>query len=140
MSFFDRIKVNALNVLDDREFQDLTIINFSDNGRQCVNASLLGSAPAALSCNDLILFRFSRKRAKQNWLQNTVFTYRSSEFFELFIPKGLARLIRIAEDEVYWNIVRVARCNVGRSIGVDGPSSRVVAKECGEASSKRFSI
>ena len=50
---FDRVQVLPLDVLEDRDFQRLLIVEVADNDGYFVKPRLLGGAPAPLAGDDL---------------------------------------------------------------------------------------
>ncbi len=54
LTFFDRVQVLALHVLDDGDFDRLMISERTHDNRHGVKIGKLGRAPAAFAGNDLI--------------------------------------------------------------------------------------
>jgi hypothetical protein len=54
LRLFDRVQVGALDVLDDRDFQHLGIVEVPHDDGQFVNLRPLGGPPAPFAGNDLI--------------------------------------------------------------------------------------
>src|SRR5262245_27586722 len=72
LRFFDRIQIRTLYILDDRNFEDLNVIELTDDRGYCVQTRLLRGTPATLARNDLVAPGRVRQRTDQDGLQHTV--------------------------------------------------------------------
>ena len=92
---FDRVQIRALDVFDDRNFQDLKIIVVADHGRYFVNLSKLGGTPASFAGNNLKFLRFSWILTDDKRLDDPSSTDGFSQVFEIARIEPTPGLIRV---------------------------------------------
>ena len=135
MRLFDGVEIDALNVLDDRELEDLAVVELADDRRNDVQARQLRGPPATLAGNDLIGTRGAGIGAKDDRLDDAVFTDRAREILEFPVPERLPRLARIGSDQVDGD--RRGCAGLGRL----GPRHRLrIAEQRREAAAKAAPI
>ena len=93
--FLQRIEIGALNVLDDRKLERLTIADFKQHDRHFMQAGELRRAPAPFAGDDLVLIRGAARRAHQDRLDDAVLADRGRKLVKLGIGENAARIARI---------------------------------------------
>ena len=100
LGFFERVKVFALEVFDEGQFESGAIIGLADNGRDFLPAELLGGAPAPFAGNQL---KAVRPGAHDQRLNDALRFDGIGEFLERFGGEFLAWLKRARSNSVQWN-------------------------------------
>ena len=91
-SFFDRVEISPLNVLDQSDFEHLLVVHLPDHHRNLVEPRSLRSSPAAFAGNDLKSVRIVRIRANKKRLNDPVPIDRGRELGEVVIVEVSSRL------------------------------------------------
>jgi hypothetical protein len=94
LRLFDRVEVGALDVLDDRDFQHLGIVEVPHDDGDLVNLGPLRGPPAPFAGNDLIAVA-RRAGPDDQRLDDTLFADRGGQLLQRVFGKGAARLIGI---------------------------------------------
>ncbi|MNO60163.1 hypothetical protein D3C76_507670 [compost metagenome] len=95
---FQRVEVFALDVLDQRHGNGSFVGHFADHGRDLVQASLLGGAPAALTGDDLEAVAIDR--AHHDRLHHAMVANRVRELFQRLRVHVPARLVLATLDQL----------------------------------------
>ncbi len=95
MRFFDRVKVGALDVLDDCDCELVALRQLSDDGGYVVESSHLSCANSPLSGHELVPVE---DLGDEHGLQNAVDRDTRRELFESVLLQLLPRLVWIASD------------------------------------------
>ena len=97
---FNRIEVSTLDILDNCDLKNFSIVKISNQNRQLVKLRPLSGPPTAFTRNDLILIS---DRPNDQGLNNTLFLNRISEIAQIIFNEILARLIGVRNDFLNWN-------------------------------------
>src|SRR6185437_2484430 len=97
MGLFHGIEICALQILNERQGQQGTIIDVSHHGRNVCPAKSCGGTKAAFSGDELIAGSMWT-RANRYRLEQPALLEARLEFCELFRTEFLARLVRIGTD------------------------------------------
>lgn len=84
IGFFDRVEIFTLQVLDQREFEDVLIGRFANDHGRLGQTDLLRGTPAAFAGDQ---FKEISAPARDQRLDDPVFFDRSDEFFQVLIAK-----------------------------------------------------
>ena len=104
----DGIEILALEVLDQRHFERHLITNVANDGGHTREAAALGSAPAALTSDQLIALADS---ANNERLYDAARPNRAGELFERLLAEARSRLIRARIDQVDVDLQQAFRLN-----------------------------
>ena len=99
LRFFERIEVDPLHVLDNREFERFLVVDFADDDRHFVEAGALCRPPAALAGDDLEDVGIFARADKQG-LHHTLFADRVGELVELVGIEVAARIGAVGDQEI----------------------------------------
>ena len=91
--FFNGIEIFSLHVLDQSHLCDLEIVTRHDDGGDLVQARQPGGSPAALACDDLVIFSETVHLADHDGLDHAVLTDRICQELQGIFIKALAGLI-----------------------------------------------
>ena len=114
LRLFHRVQVSALNVLNNRDFQNFCVRKITDHHRHRMNLRPLRCTPAPLARNDLVAVCFICKRPNDQRLKHALLSNRRCEAFELCLGKVAARLIRVWHN--HFNRKRGYWCRGGCAI------------------------
>ena len=93
LRFFQRVKVFALDVFNQRHRQRGFIRNFTDQRRHFFQSGHLGSTPATFTRDDFVTLFAIIQRTHQNRLHQPAGTNRSRQFFQRALVHPRARLV-----------------------------------------------
>ena len=96
--FFHRVQVGALDVLDNRDLENLGVIEVAQKNRNLVKFGNLRGPPAAFARNDLELALLAGGRAHDQRLNDALFIDRRREILERVLVETAARLIGVGMD------------------------------------------
>ena len=97
-SLFHGVQIGALDVLDDRDFQNFGIVEIPHQNWQFVQFGHLRRAPAAFAGDDLVFARRTRTMAHDQGLDDTLFANRRGKFLKVILGKAATRLFRVGMD------------------------------------------
>ena len=109
LRFFERRQVLALDVLDQRELDNLAVVDIADDDRQLAEADLNSRLVSALAGDDL---KAVAARAHDQWLDDPLFGDRSHQLGQ--VSHDLPRLVRVRVDAVDGNLSSNRRARRGR--------------------------
>ena len=89
-ALFDRIKLFALDILDQRNLKRGAVVKFLDDDRHLMDRGALCRAPAPFARDDL---EFAGDFAHDNWLKHAAQCNRCGELIKRSFVKMFARLI-----------------------------------------------
>ena len=92
--FLNGGQILALDILDQCDFQRLTVVEFADNDRNLVQLRRLRRTPAPLSRDNLVARRIGRVPADQDGLQHALVADRIDQRFHLLGGEQPTRLKR----------------------------------------------
>ena len=93
--FFDRVEVFALEILDERELEDILVGSFADDDRRFHEPNLLRSTPAAFTGDELVGIPALPGNER---LDDAVLLDGSDELLEMFVAENGTRLERRRYD------------------------------------------
>jgi hypothetical protein len=96
LRFLDRVQVGALDILDQRQFQQLLVCCVTDHHRHCFQPCLTCGLQTAFACDQCVGSIFTWRNYQR--LDHAMLTNRSSKVFQLIRIEFFARLARVALD------------------------------------------
>src|SRR5688572_7999280 len=109
--FLDRVKVFALQILDESEFENFAVIRFADEDGKFGEAGDLGGAPAAFAGDQFIR---AVAGANDERLKNPLLFYGISEFLNRIFGEIFARLKWARDDAGHGNALYLLAGRFGR--------------------------
>src|SRR5512143_3043409 len=98
LGLFDRIQVGALDVLDERQLEQLLVAGAAHDAGHGLEPGAAGGLPAAIAGDDGVGAAISGRDNER--LDNAVLPDGSSQLLQLLFAEGLARLARVADDGI----------------------------------------
>ena len=133
LRFLERVEIDALHVLDDRELERFLVVNLADDHRHFVESGALRRAPATLAGNDLENRRIFARTDEQG-LHHAFFADRVRQLFELRRIEFSPRVGAVGDDRTD------RKPPLARRIVVFGRTRTLhrghVADQCGEAAAE----
>ena len=83
------LRSDALDVLDDGQFERLAVAHLAHHDRHVVQLGQLGGAPAALARHDLVSVGFAGDRPHQDRLQNALLLHRLGEVVQILFARNV---------------------------------------------------
>ena len=130
LRFFDRIQVVALDVLDERDLQQMIVVDLAHDDGDLEQARALRRAPAALAGDDL---EAALDAADEQRLNHAVRANRLRELFEPRFVDVRARLARIGHEQIEIDLRRP----LGIALDDDGLRARGLGDERAQAAAER---
>src|SRR5579862_7628964 len=134
-SFFERIEIGALHILDDRKLQRLRVAGLDDDNRNLVQAGTLRRPPAALAGDDFVGVSDTARWPHNDGLDNAALAQRRGEFIKLGAGKSTARIARVWLQRTRRDFSLAAR-TLDRAFGADIAHQR--GKSASQSRSSRF--
>jgi hypothetical protein len=128
----ERIEIAALDVLDQRDLQGLSIVEFADKRWNLVNSGALGRTPPAFARHNLELA--VRARPHDQRLQESLVPDGFCQLIDVRIGEVLAGIVGIGVQQVDWNVPKAA------DIAWFGRFARIVADQRGKTPSESLSV
>src|SRR6056300_1146283 len=116
---FDWIEISALNILDNRNLENLNICEIPNNDGQFMQLRHLRGAPTAFASNNLIITIMVWIGAHDKGLNNALFFNRCGKLLQCFWDEITARLFRIGANTLNRQFgIRTARRGGLRSLDI----------------------
>src|SRR4051794_13888407 len=126
--FLNGIEVRTLHVLDEGVFERGPIVDLNDDHRHLVHVGHLRRAPAPLAGDDFIHRGLIGHRPHHNRLHDAALADRPGQGFDLICFEVLARIARIAAQELSRDLA-LPQLSLGRRLVVIADEGRQAASE-----------